>query len=294
MRLILFVLTLLVSLAARAETVAVPALQQRVTDTTHTLSAQASSSITQTLAQFEKDTGHQLAVLLVDTTGDETIEQYATRVFDSWKLGDKKRDDGMLLILAKADHTLRIEVGYGLEGTVTDLQSSQVINRTIVPYLKKGDFAGGIQAGVKNLIQLSTRPGSDAETGPAQSPDASGPLGFGFFGWLFGLPFLPLMIFRRFGKVKRCVFSSLVMGALTLLISGSFSVVLFVFFTSMVVYLFIIAYLGGFWSGGGGGGPFRGGGGFGGGGFGGGGFGGGGGFSGGGGSSGGGGASGRW
>lgn len=296
MRLILLAFTLLVSLAARAETVAVPTLQQRVTDTTHTLSAQASSSISQTLAQFEKDTGHQLAVLLVETTGDETIEQYSTRVFDSWKLGDKKRDDGLLLVLAKADHTLRIEVGYGLEGVVTDLQASQVINRSIVPYLKHGDFEGGIQAGVNKLIQISTDPAAaDVETQSSSGDDFAQPSPLGFFGWLFGLPILPLLIFRKFGKMKRCLFSSLAMATLTLVIGASLGTVIFVFLTSMVVYLFIIAFLGGFFSGGGGGGSHRGGGGGGFGGFGGGfGSGGGGGFSGGGGSSGGGGASGRW
>ena len=293
MRLILLALTLLVSLAARSETVAVPELQQRVTDTTHTLSAQARSSLTQTLAKFEQDTGHQLAVLLVGTTGDETIEQYATRVFDSWKLGDKKRDDGLLLVVATADHTLRIEVGYGLEGVVTDLQASQVINRSIVPYFKQGDVEGGIQAGVEKLIQIATSPASDAETGAAQSYDDTGSSGIGFFGWLFGMPFLPLLIFRKFGKFKRCLFSSLVMAALTLVSGGNFGTVMFVFLTSMMVYLFILAFLGGFRPGGGGGSSRHGGGGFGssGGGFS---SGGGGGFSGGGGSSGGGGASGRW
>ncbi|MGL4723108.1 MAG: TPM domain-containing protein [Scandinavium sp.] len=291
MRLILIALTLLVSLAARAQTVAVPALQERVTDTTHTLSTQATSSISQTLAQFEKDTGHQPAVLLVETTGDETIEQYSTRVFDSWKLGDKKRDDGLLLVLAKADRTLRIEVGYGLEGVVTDLQASQVINRSIVPYLKHGDFEGGIQAGVNKLIQISTNPTSDAETQPASYDDSMEPSGVGIFVWLFGMPFLPLLIFRKFGALKRCFFSSLVMAALTLMSGAAIGTVIFVFSTSMMVYLVIIGFLGGAGSGGGGG-PFRGGGG----GFGrsGGGFGGSGGFSGGGGSSGGGGASGRW
>ncbi len=81
----------------------------------------------------------QLVVLVVDTTGDETIEQYATRVFDSWKPGDKDRDDGVLLLVARQDHTVRIEIGYGLEGIITDAQSGKIIRNSIIPAFKKGD-----------------------------------------------------------------------------------------------------------------------------------------------------------
>ncbi len=79
----------------------------------------------------------QLVVLVVDTTGDETIEQYATRVFDSWKPGDKDRDDGVLLLVARQDHTVRIEIGYGLEGIITDAQSGKIIRNSIIPAFKK-------------------------------------------------------------------------------------------------------------------------------------------------------------
>ena len=84
-------------------------------------------------------------MLVVETTGDETIEQYATRVFDSWKPGDKDRDDGVLLLVARQDHTVRIEIGYGLEGIITDAQSGKIIRNSIIPAFKKGDRAGGLQ-----------------------------------------------------------------------------------------------------------------------------------------------------
>lgn len=90
-------------------------------------------------------------MLVVDTTGDETIEQYATRVFDSWKPGDKDRDDGVLLLVAWQDHTVRIEIGYGLEGIITDAQSGKIIRNSIIPAFKKGDLAGGLQKGINDI-----------------------------------------------------------------------------------------------------------------------------------------------
>lgn len=90
-------------------------------------------------------------MLVVDTTGDETIEQYATRVFDSWKPGDKDRDDGVLLLVAWQDHTVRIEIGYGLEGIITDAQSGKIIRNSIIPAFKKGDLAGGLQKGISDI-----------------------------------------------------------------------------------------------------------------------------------------------
>lgn len=90
-------------------------------------------------------------MLVVETTGDETIEQYATRVFDSWKPGDKDRDDGILLLVAWQDHTVRIEIGYGLEGVITDAQSGQIIRNSIIPAFKNGDLAGGLQEGISDI-----------------------------------------------------------------------------------------------------------------------------------------------
>lgn len=135
--------------------VAVPTLKARVTDlTNNTLTPAQVASIEQQLVALEQRKGSQLAVLIVPTTQPEAIEQYSLRVAEAWKLGRKGVDDGALLIIAKNDRTLRIEVGYGLEGVIPDAIAKRVIAETIVPYFKQNDFAGGIQAGVTQLIKL--------------------------------------------------------------------------------------------------------------------------------------------
>ncbi|HEU4646857.1 MAG TPA: TPM domain-containing protein [Burkholderiales bacterium] len=141
------------SLVAGAQ-VAVPPLGARVTDLTATLSAAEIAALEKTLEAFEASKGSQLAVLLVATTAPETIEQYALRVAEQWKLGRKKVDDGALLVVAKADRTLRIEVGYGLEGALNDATSKRIISETIVPRFQQGDFHGGIAAGVSQIIRV--------------------------------------------------------------------------------------------------------------------------------------------
>ncbi|BBO99625.1 TPM domain-containing protein [Sulfuriferula nivalis] len=134
--------------------VAVPVLKARVTDLTNTLTSAQVANIEQQLQALEQRKGSQLAVLIVPTTQPEAIEQYSLRVVETWKLGRKGVDDGVLLIIAKNDRTLRIEVGYGLEGVIPDAIAKRVIAETIVPYFKQNDFAGGIQAGVTQLIKL--------------------------------------------------------------------------------------------------------------------------------------------
>lgn len=134
--------------------VPVPTLASRVTDLTGTLDAAARQSLESRLAELEKAKGSQLAVLLVPTTQPETIEQYGLRVAEAWKLGRKGVDDGVLLLVAKDDRTLRIEVGYGLEGALPDAVTKRVIEEIIVPRFKSGDFPGGIDAGVNALIDL--------------------------------------------------------------------------------------------------------------------------------------------
>ena len=90
-------------------------------------------------------------MLVVETTGDETIEQYATRVFERWQPGHKNLDDGILLVVAWQDHTVHIEIGYGLEGILTDAQSGQIIRNSIIPAFKKGDLAVGLQQGIGDI-----------------------------------------------------------------------------------------------------------------------------------------------
>ncbi|MFZ5556005.1 MAG: TPM domain-containing protein [Pseudomonadota bacterium] len=137
--------------AARAE-VPVPPLEARVTDLTGTLSAGQIRSLESRLAAFEAKKGSQVAVLLVPTTRPETIEQYSIRVADAWKLGRRGVDDGVLLLVAKNDRALRIEVGYGLEGALPDATARRIVSEIIVPRLREGDFYGGISAGVDRII----------------------------------------------------------------------------------------------------------------------------------------------
>jgi uncharacterized protein len=134
--------------------VPVPPLKGRVTDLTGTLKPEQVASLEQLLRSFEARKGSQIAVLIVPTTAPETVEQYALRVGEQWKIGRKKVDDGALLVVAKNDRRLRIEVGYGLEGAITDVTSKRIIDEDITPKFKSGDFAGGISAGVNRMIGL--------------------------------------------------------------------------------------------------------------------------------------------
>mgnify|MGYP001486975520 CR=1 FL=1 len=134
--------------------VPVPELTRRVTDLTATLSADRAAALERRLAAFEAQKGSQIAVLIVPTTQPEDIAQFGIRVADAWKIGRDKTDDGLILIVAKDDRTLRIEVGYGLEGAIPDAIARRVIAETIVPHFRTGDFQGGIEAGVTQLMAL--------------------------------------------------------------------------------------------------------------------------------------------
>ncbi|HEV2008247.1 MAG TPA: YgcG family protein, partial [Burkholderiales bacterium] len=189
---------LLASCLALAD-VAVPPLKARVTDLTATLSAQQQAALEQTLAEFEARKGSQIAVLIVPTTQPETVEQYALRVEETWKLGRKSIDDGALLLVAKDDRKLRIEVGYGLEGALNDATAKRIVAEDITPRLKQGDFYGGISAGVERMIKVI-----DGEPLPPPNssarPQSSG--GFDFSSMLF-IGFILVFVV---GGVLRAIF----------------------------------------------------------------------------------------
>jgi uncharacterized protein len=134
--------------------VAVPPLTGRVVDQTGTLAAADIASLTQTLQDLETRKGSQIAVLIVPTTDGEAIEQFSLRVAEAWKIGRKKIDDGALLVIAKNDRRLRIEVGYGLEGALTDATTKRIIDEDITPKFKAGDFGGGVAAGVDRMVRI--------------------------------------------------------------------------------------------------------------------------------------------
>ena len=272
-------LTLGLSGLASAQ-VAVPPLAGHVTDLTATLSPAQKESLEQTLTAFEARKGSQLAVLLLPTTAPEGIDQYALRVAEQWKIGRAKVDDGAILVVAKDDRTLRLEVGYGLEGALSDIVSKRIISDTIVPRFKQGDYFGGIDAGVAQIIRVV-----DGEALPAaasqrtQAPDDLRQM----------LPFLLIVVLvvggllrNTIGKLAGSLVTGALVGALAWVSLGAVLLAVLAGLVAMVVTLL------------GGGAVLRGIGGLGGSGRGGrGGFGGGG-FRGGGGGFGGGGASGRW
>ena len=149
--------------------VAIPPVA-RVTDLTGTLSSEQQRSLSGRLADFEHEKGSQLAVLVLPSTKSETIEQYGIRVGEAWKLGRKGVDDGVILIVAKNDHRLRIEVGYGLEGAIPDAVAMRIIDEAITPAFKAGDFYAGINAGVDRIMRAARSEGA----GSPQLQDGAG------------------------------------------------------------------------------------------------------------------------
>ncbi len=195
-------------LAAHAET-AVPPLAARVTDLTGTLTPTQRATLEARLKEFERRKGSQIAVLIVLTTQPEAIEQYSIRVVEQWKLGRKGVADGLLLLVAKNDRKIRIEVGRGLEGVVPDAIARRVIAEVIAPYFKRGDFAGGIDAGVSRLIRVI-----DGEPLPPPKNRPSSSAGFGDL-LMFAIPVAAL-----FGFMMRSWFGPLFGSTITASATG--------------------------------------------------------------------------
>lgn len=142
----------------------VPFLSGRVTDNAEILSPGTRSALTEQLKNHEDRTGNQIAVLTVPTLGGESIEDYAVAVFSAWKLGKKGKDNGVLIIVVPNERCMRIEVGYGLEGTLTDGAAGRIIRNAMAPRFKASDYDGGVGVGVKNVIDvLEGGKGPDAE-----------------------------------------------------------------------------------------------------------------------------------
>ncbi len=202
--------------------VPVPPVQARVTDITGTLSARQKVSLEQTLKSFQERKGTQIAVLILPTTQPETIEQYSLRVVEDWKLGREGVDDGALLIVAKDDRTMRIEVGYGLEGPLNDATAKRIIAEVITPYFRNSNFFGGIQAGVQAMMKVI-----EGEPLPAPAP--------------------PIREGNRGGSVVvlSIVFFAFILGQMFRGIIGRFPAALSVsVFSTVIVWLLIGSFLG--------------------------------------------------
>ena len=248
--------------ALSAAQVAVPPLTGHVIDQTGTLTAEQKATLEQTLTAFEARKGSQLAVLVVASSAPEEIEQYALRVAEQWKLGRKKVDDGAILVVAKNDRAMRIEVGYGLEGALNDLTSKRIISETILPRFKSQDFYGGITAGVEQVIRVV-----DGE--PLPAPSARPSQGVGGIGGIGNVQQYAPMLFilalavggvlrATLGKVPGSLATGGVVAVIAWFVVGAISMAL----VAGVVALFVTLLgggmgaraLGGYYGGGGRGG----------------------------------------
>jgi uncharacterized protein len=194
-----FLLILLCQFTPAWAYVEIPKLSSRVTDTTATLTAEQAQALESKLAAFEAKKGSQIAVLIVPTTQPEDIAEFGIKVLDLWRIGRKGVDDGLIFIIAKDDRKLRLEVGYGLEGVIPDAIAKRIIAETITPYFKNGDFVGGVDAGVDQIISLI-----DGEQLPEPEPtqqNYSQQDEGGFIFLLFGGLFAGSMFSSLFGRV---------------------------------------------------------------------------------------------
>ncbi|HDJ9013827.1 TPA: YgcG family protein [Escherichia coli] len=243
MRIILFLLTLW-CLPVLAQQIAVPELRQQVTDITGTLSTSEQQSLTQQLQDIIQKTRAQVAVLIVPSTGDDSIEQYATRVFDNWRLGDAKRNDGILIIVAWSDRTVRIQVGYGLEEKVTDALAGDIIRSNMIPAFKQQKLAKGLELAI---IALNNRLTSQHQysVNPSESESASSSDHYYFaIFWVFAVMFFPFWFFHQGSNFCRACKSSVCISAIYLLDLFLFSdktfsiAVFFFFFTFTTIMVF--------------------------------------------------------
>lgn len=260
----------------------IPPLRTRVTDLTHTLSASDEQALEAKLAAWERDSGNQMAVLIVPSTKPEPIEAYSIRVAEAWKIGRKGQDNGVLFLIAKDDRKLRLEVGYGLEGVLTDATSNRIITETVAPYFRQNQFAAGINAGVDRVISVVGK----GEPLPAAKSQSKARRGFGGFDFgtffilvLVVVPVIGGVLARVFGKVLGSTVGGGIVGAVAWVIAGSLLIGIVAAVIGFVIMLFLGAgggigrhgggwipiggggSSGGSWGGGGGGGGFSGGGG---------------------------------
>lgn len=237
----------------------VPELAGHIIDRTGTLTKDQISNLNTVLSDFESHKGSQIAVLMVATTGPESIEQYSIQVADKWKVGRKKVDDGVILIISKSDRKLRIEVGYGLEGVLTDANTKRIIDQIIAPRFKENDFYGGIFAGLQAIIS--------AIEGEAL-PDASTNqyLDRAYLPHVFPiLVFIVLVMSGILRSILSRVSSSLITGGIVIVlvwsIFGVFSIALAAGLIATIISFVRIGFgINGGFGGGGGGGGFGGGG----------------------------------
>jgi len=217
-------LLLLVGCAFAAEPLAVPAFQS-VTDLTGTLEKDQITQLEAEIAAFEQRKGTQIAMLMVPSTAPETIEQFSLRVAEAWKIGRKGSDDGVLLTIARNDRTLRIEVGYGLEGALNDATARRIIDDIMVPPLREENYFGAARAGMLKIMQVIE--GEALPPAAAAVSDGHGisPDDFPFyFLTVLGVIFTGLFVRKRFGRLLTGAACALVVGGMTWLFTEAIDV----------------------------------------------------------------------
>jgi len=212
---------LLLSLAQAQQTV--PALTGHVMDHTATLDAAQLAQLETKLAAFEQSHGAQIVLLLVPTTQPEDIASYSQRVADSWKVGRKGIGDGLLLVVAKSDRKVRMEVAKALEGAIPDLASKRVIDEAITPRFKQGDFAGGLDAASEQIMALIR---AEALPEPARTSVLKGVrLGFDWIDLavfiFFAVPVVAGLARRVMGTRLGSLVTGGAVGVIALLITSS-------------------------------------------------------------------------
>ncbi|OEU77884.1 MAG: hypothetical protein BA869_10125, partial [Desulfuromonadales bacterium C00003107] len=196
-----FSLLLLLSLALPAAALDVPSSNGYVTDRAGIISSATEQKIERYLRSFEESDSTQIAVLTIGSLQGEAVDEYALKVAESWGIGQKEHDNGALLLVAKEDRKIRIEVGYGLEGKLTDLLAGRIIDNEISPRFKQGDFDGGIIAGVGAMTQAVR--GEYKGTGRPAGKKKRSPLGLLFFLFFLGPGLLRLFLpHSRYGRSR--------------------------------------------------------------------------------------------
>ena len=171
-----------------------PSLTGRVVDPANIIGSATRTAIEQKLAELEAKSGIQLVVATVTSLEGQEIEPYANQLFRNWQLGEKTKNNGVLLLVAPNERRVRIEVGYGLEGTLTDALSKVIITNAITPRFKAGDFSGGISRGVDDIITVLTTDASEWQQRPALRLDAQQTVDPGSLALIIGLIFLVALL----------------------------------------------------------------------------------------------------
>ena len=219
------ILAALAAVAALAAT-PVPKLERRVTDLAGTLTATQRDALEAKLADFEKRRGSQVAVLIVPTLGDETIEEFTGRVTDAWALGRKGVDDGVLFAIAMKERRMRIHTGRGVQGTLTDALSKRIVADVVGPRFRNGDFPGGIDAGVDAIMKAVEGENLPLPKEPAPRGKVDTVSSFGDLAMmaLFAVPILGMVLRSMFGRFFGATLTSGLTGIGAWLLLGSLAI----------------------------------------------------------------------